>query len=122
MVSLLNSFSRLYLIYINRFQNIAQKVEQALNGKEQTVSIDAPAPAYDFALSATKQIWAAVWSCWDSNIFLPSLVDRFLGLSLQIIARYKSWVEFGLQLMNPELQNVRYFISLTINGGNSLLA
>eukprot|EP01102_Stenamoeba_stenopodia_P000504 TRINITY_DN10491_c0_g1_i1.p1 TRINITY_DN10491_c0_g1~~TRINITY_DN10491_c0_g1_i1.p1 ORF type:complete len:777 (-),score=153.84 TRINITY_DN10491_c0_g1_i1:104-2434(-) len=88
-----------------QFQNIAQKVEQALNGEEQAISVDSPAPAYDFALPATKQIWTYIWLCWDSNIFLPPLVDRFLGLSLQIIARYKSWIEFGLQLMNPEQQN-----------------
>ncbi|KAA8494385.1 Conserved oligomeric Golgi complex subunit 2 [Porphyridium purpureum] len=49
-----------------------------------------------YHLPATHALLHALRLCWDDHIFLPALAGRFLRLSLQCIARYKSWVQAGL--------------------------
>lgn len=34
--------------------------------------------------------------CWSNKIYLSALVNRFVKLSLQLISRYRTWLEIGL--------------------------
>ena len=35
--------------------------------------------------------------CWDRNVFVPQLAHRFWKLMLQILSRYRTWIENSLQ-------------------------
>lgn len=44
----------------------------------------------------TASLVASLRRCWSQDVFLPSLTHRFLRLSLQLLARYSTWVRTGL--------------------------
>lgn len=44
----------------------------------------------------TASLVASLRRCWSEDVFLPSLTHRFLRLSLQLLARYCTWVRTGL--------------------------
>lgn len=44
----------------------------------------------------TASLVASLRRCWSEEVFLTSLTHRFLRLSLQLLARYSTWVRTGL--------------------------
>lgn len=44
----------------------------------------------------TASLVASLRRCWSEAVFLDSLTHRFLRLSLQLLARYSTWVRTGL--------------------------
>ncbi|KAH8828049.1 oligomeric golgi complex component, COG2-domain-containing protein [Flagelloscypha sp. PMI_526] len=51
-----------------------------------------------FATSQAGAVWVAVTACWSAEVFIPSLAFRFWRLTLQILSRYKTWLENTLDL------------------------
>lgn len=49
-----------------------------------------------YRATPTACLVASLRRCWSEDVFLPSLAHRFLRLSLQLLARYSTWVRTGL--------------------------
>lgn len=49
-----------------------------------------------YGVRATAALVAALRRCWAEDVFLPALTHRFVRLSLQLLARYITWVRSGL--------------------------
>ncbi len=49
-----------------------------------------------YKVRATAALVAALRRCWSEDVFLPALTHRFVRLSLQLLARYVTWVRSGL--------------------------
>lgn len=91
-----------------RFQEVTSKFDQLLN--EGPVSLaNSPLGSGDLADSGsrllrtdvyraapTASLVASLRRCWSEDVFLTSLTHRFLRLSLQLLARYATWVRTGL--------------------------
>ncbi|XP_038617294.1 conserved oligomeric Golgi complex subunit 2 [Tachyglossus aculeatus] len=71
-----------------RFREIAAGLERALSdGLEE-----APAGS-SYCLLATQVTWASVTRCWSDELFLPLLAPRLWKLTLQILARFATFVK-----------------------------
>lgn len=46
-----------------------------------------------FVLPATTAVDQAIGDCWRSDIYLPALAPRFWRLTLQLLGRYRSWLD-----------------------------
>lgn len=70
-----------------RFQEIAGLFENSLViGFNKTTE-------NEFYLTASYQMWESIYKCWQSNVYLPTLVHRFLRLTLQLLSRYSAWID-----------------------------
>jgi hypothetical protein len=49
--------------------------------------------AQPFQLQSTLLLWQLIHRCWDRDIYLQPLCHRFWKLTLQLIARYSTWLE-----------------------------
>ncbi|KAF9227314.1 COG complex component [Gyrodon lividus] len=54
-----------------------------------------------FLTPQAESIWAAVGSCWSAEVFIPDLAYRFWRLTLQLLSRYKTWLEIFLPQFEP---------------------
>lgn len=91
-----------------RFQEVTSKFDQYLS--EGPVSLaESPLGSGELANSGsrllrtdvyraapTASLVASLRRCWSEDVFLTSLTHRFLRLSLQLLARYSTWVRTGL--------------------------
>jgi len=46
-----------------------------------------------FVTQQAAAVWAAIASCWSAQVYIPELSHRFWKLTLQLISRYKSWLD-----------------------------
>ncbi|KAG5650522.1 hypothetical protein H0H81_011940 [Sphagnurus paluster] len=46
-----------------------------------------------FATPQANAAWVAITACWSAEIFIPDLCHRFWRLTLQILSRYKTWLD-----------------------------
>ena len=61
-----------------------------------TVTMTRTAEIAPFVMSSTAAVWLAMTTCWDRNVFVPQLAHRFWKLMLQILSRYRTWIENNL--------------------------
>ena len=80
------------------FKELAESLDTAV-APASAGSDPAPAGAagHGFALRPTAACWAAMQRCWADDCFVPALADRFLKLSLQLLARYATWLRAGVR-------------------------
>ncbi|KAB0383559.1 hypothetical protein FD755_005476, partial [Muntiacus reevesi] len=71
-----------------RFREIAGSLEAALTD----VLEDAPAGS-SYRLLASHRTWSSLQRCWSDKMFLPLLAHRLWRLTLQILARYSTFVK-----------------------------
>ncbi|KAG9017709.1 hypothetical protein FRB90_000194 [Tulasnella sp. 427] len=50
----------------------------------------------DFATSQAAAFYTAIQACWGSGVFIPELAHRFWRLTLQLLSRYRSWLDLNL--------------------------
>ncbi|KAK7685131.1 hypothetical protein QCA50_011494 [Cerrena zonata] len=75
-----------------RWKEIVTKLEEALASNTlERVSGKAP-----FATAQGVASWDAINACWSAQVFIPDLGHRFWKLTLQILSRYRSWMENSL--------------------------
>ncbi|XP_059157216.1 conserved oligomeric Golgi complex subunit 2-like [Physella acuta] len=68
-----------------RFQDIAGSFETSLATGFNNVQ-------GDFHLQSSNALWTCLNWCWREDIFLPALTHRFVKLNLQLLSRYKTWL------------------------------
>jgi conserved oligomeric Golgi complex subunit 2 len=49
-----------------------------------------------FSMSSSAAVWSAMTTCWDRNVYVPQLAHRFWKLMLQILSRYRTWIQNSL--------------------------
>ncbi|KAJ7579135.1 COG complex component [Mycena floridula] len=81
-----------------RWKEIVIKLEEAL----AVTRIESSAVTADnqFVTPQGAAVWTAVSACWSAEVFIPQLSHRFWRLSLQVLTRYKTWLDQSL--MKPE--------------------
>lgn len=85
--SLLNKWS-LPVYFQIRFQDIATRFETAL-----CYGFSNSSGSNGFFLNSTAMMWKCLGECWEQDIFLPALLHRFVKLNIQLLSRYKSWLD-----------------------------
>lgn len=91
-----------------RFQEITSRFDQHLSAGPVS-TITSPLTDEDWNLSSsnllgieayqatpTASLVACIQRCWAEDVFHTALTHRFLRLSLQLLARYSTWVRTGL--------------------------
>ncbi|KAH9063765.1 COG complex component [Lactarius deliciosus] len=80
-----------------RWKDIVTRLEDALSvSKLEPESTLKKAEIAPFVMSSTAAVWSAMTTCWDRNVFVPQLAHRFWKLMLQILSRYRTWIENSL--------------------------
>ncbi|KAM0752493.1 COG complex component [Meredithblackwellia eburnea MCA 4105] len=78
-----------------RFKEIVGAVERTLEG---TSSIGG---GNVFLLAESDAIWKALQQCWNDDVYLPELAPRFWRLTLQLLSRYRTWLNNVAPKHNP---------------------
>ncbi|KAL6064293.1 Conserved oligomeric Golgi complex subunit 2 [Balamuthia mandrillaris] len=84
-----------------RFQEIASAFEDSLSASALKIDGDA-ANSGEFVMSCTTSLWQSLGKCWMQGIYVPALSHRFYKLSLQLLARYKTWLEEIISTANAQ--------------------
>ncbi|KAF7428648.1 hypothetical protein PC9H_007875 [Pleurotus ostreatus] len=88
-----------------RWKDVVGKLEGSLS----TISIERSTDTSNSSLSGTPFVmsqaaaaWSAVSLCWSSDVYIPELSYRFWRLTLQIISRFKTWLDQSLAMEIPQ--------------------
>ncbi|PBK74315.1 COG complex component [Armillaria solidipes] len=77
-----------------RWKEIVTKLEDSLSStRVETTSGKGSA---SFVTAQAAAIWMAVTACWSAENYIPDLSYRFWRLTLQLLSRYKTWLEQSL--------------------------
>ncbi|THH20409.1 hypothetical protein EW146_g922 [Bondarzewia mesenterica] len=82
-----------------RWKEIVTKLEDSL----ATTKIE-PSSSKDlrpFVMSQSAAIWVAITTCWSGEVYIPELGHRFWKLTLQLLSRYRTWLESSLPRVEP---------------------
>eukprot|EP00106_Octopus_bimaculoides_P001032 XP_014768474.1 PREDICTED: conserved oligomeric Golgi complex subunit 2-like [Octopus bimaculoides] len=95
-----------------RFQEIAGAFENSLLS-----GLNNAPDGSDMYLHASFHLWESICHCWQPDVYLPTLMHRFLKLNLQLLSRYSSWIEEIYQKeifpmfekdIRPKLESIGY--------------
>ncbi|KAF9241626.1 oligomeric golgi complex component, COG2-domain-containing protein [Melanogaster broomeanus] len=85
-----------------RWKDIVGKLEDCLTAVTLNPdSINSDPGQSAFLTPQAENIWASIGSCWSAEVFIPDLAYRFWRLTLQLLSRYKTWLEASLPLTEP---------------------
>ena len=96
-----------------RFQEIGNKLETSF-----VVTPQAPntiTSNEEFVIYSSKVLWETLYLCWENGIYLASLAHRFLKLSLQLIMRYKHWIQSSLSESQSQEQWIQSLVNFNSN-------
>ncbi|KAJ4483374.1 COG complex component [Lentinula aciculospora] len=95
-----------------RWKEIVSKVEEAL-ALPVELSDNLTMTADSLITPQATAIWVALTACWSAEIYIPELSYRFWRLTLQLLSRYRVWLNDVVQ------DNIHGFLnsSNTINTG-----
>ncbi|KAI9507427.1 COG complex component [Russula earlei] len=80
-----------------RWKEIVTRLEDILStSKLEPESSSRRAEISPFTLSSSAAVWSAITTCWDGNVYVPQLAHRFWKLTLQILSRYRTWIQNSL--------------------------
>jgi hypothetical protein len=74
-----------------RWKEIVTTFETALNAPSN------PASSGEWSLPQSAAAWKAFAMCWDPDVYIPELSNRFWRLALQISIRYATWLKAQLK-------------------------
>ncbi|TFK44741.1 COG complex component [Crucibulum laeve] len=74
-----------------RWKEIIGKLENSLSVTRLEMSLKAESDP--FATSEAHAVWTAICTCWSAEVYIPDLCPRFWRLTLQILNRYRSWID-----------------------------
>ncbi|KAJ1304471.1 hypothetical protein OPQ81_005618 [Rhizoctonia solani] len=52
----------------------------------------------EFSTPQANAIYTAIKSCWSTQVYIPELGHRFWRLTLQLLSRYRTWMDTSLPL------------------------
>lgn len=80
-----------------RWKEIITKLEETLSSR----ILDPEAPNFTpgrnvFVTAQAADIFTAIASCWSAEVYIPDLAHRFWKFTLQLLSRYREWLESSL--------------------------
>jgi len=57
------------------------------------------------ALSSSSTLWECLQRCWQDDVCIDSISDKFLRLTLQLLSRYATWLSVGLAARTGDSTN-----------------
>ncbi|KAJ3919433.1 COG complex component [Lentinula edodes] len=82
-----------------RWKEIVSKVEDALALPVEP-SGKPPGTADSLITPQATSVWVALTACWSAEIYIPELSHRFWRLTLQLLSRYRVWLNDVVQDTN----------------------
>ncbi|KAH7926725.1 COG complex component [Leucogyrophana mollusca] len=80
-----------------RWKDIITRLEESLAVTTITpaahTSITGRGP---FVTAQAADVWTAISACWSAEVYIPDLGHRFWKLTLQLIGRFKGWLDSSL--------------------------
>ncbi|TDL25958.1 COG complex component [Rickenella mellea] len=58
-----------------------------------------------FATRQAKSVYNAIAACWSADIYIPDLSHRFWKLTLQVLSRYRVWLDASLVSLDLSSSN-----------------
>ncbi|GBG89774.1 hypothetical protein CBR_g49627 [Chara braunii] len=93
-----------------RFQEIAGALDTALPSGSLTEAQGGPVKVEndtsEFLLHSSAVLWKSLQRCWHDDVFIPTVADKFLRLTLQLISRYTLWISAGLNARKVNITGV----------------
>lgn len=82
-----------------RWKETVTKLEDSLSvTKLERVTTKANAP---FVTSQAAAVWTAISYIWSAQVYIPELSHRFWKLTLQLVSRYRSWLDTSMPALEP---------------------
>ncbi|KAG2342944.1 COG complex component [Suillus weaverae] len=80
-----------------RWKEVITKLEETLSSR----ILDPEAPNFTpgrngFVTAQAAEIFTAIASCWSAEGYIPDLAHRFWKFTLQLLSRYREWLESSL--------------------------
>ncbi|KAG1816061.1 COG complex component [Suillus subaureus] len=80
-----------------RWKEVITKLEETLSSRV----LDPEAPNFTpgrnvFVTAQAADIFTAISSCWSAEVYIPDLAHRFWKFTLQLLSRYREWLESSL--------------------------
>ncbi|KAI0047760.1 COG complex component [Auriscalpium vulgare] len=82
-----------------RWKEIVTRLEDALSATKLE-----PSPSRDidpFVLVPSAAVWSGISACWSSDVYIPALGHRFWKFTLQLLSRYRTWLESSVPRLDP---------------------
>jgi len=86
----------LHAYFSLRSQELAGVVDTDLHKP----GLDTSLASDGFLLTATTQIWLTTKKCMSDDFFVPALADKFIRLFAQVLSRYRTWVNGGIESLS----------------------
>ncbi|KAI8993989.1 COG complex component [Trametes punicea] len=82
-----------------RWKEIVARLEEVLaTTKLERTASKALVP---FVTAQAAAVFDAIRTCWSAEVFIPELSSRFWRFTLQIISRYRTWLDKSLPPLEP---------------------
>ncbi|KAG1752981.1 oligomeric golgi complex component, COG2-domain-containing protein [Suillus lakei] len=80
-----------------RWKEVVTKLEETLSSR----ILDPEAPSFTpgrnvFVTAQAAEVFIAIASCWSAEGYIPDLAHRFWKFTLQLLSRYREWLESSL--------------------------
>ncbi|PRP86900.1 component of oligomeric golgi complex 2-like [Planoprotostelium fungivorum] len=91
----------LSVYYQLRMQDIVSRFESSLLETSQDVQ---PPSKEEFSMNATRVLWNCLCRPWSKEVYLKPLGYKFFRLVLQLVVRYKQWIDQQCQEQGKTIQ------------------
>ncbi|TFK92716.1 COG complex component [Polyporus arcularius HHB13444] len=82
-----------------RWKEIVTKLEDHLSTtKLERTASKASGP---FVTSQASAVYDAIRACWSAEVYIPELNSRFWKFTLQLLSRYRTWLDKSLPPLEP---------------------
>ncbi|KAI0267134.1 oligomeric golgi complex component, COG2-domain-containing protein [Gloeopeniophorella convolvens] len=101
-----NTFERRWQLPVYfqlRWKEVVTRLEETLSTGRLESAFALKKDSGPFMMVSTHAAWVAMTTCWDQNVFVPQLSHRFWKLTLQVLSRYRTWIEASLPSAALEL-------------------
>ncbi|KAI0709565.1 COG complex component [Cerioporus squamosus] len=84
-----------------RWKEIVTKLEESLSTTKLERSASKGFASALFVTSQASAVYDAIRACWSAEIFIPELNSRFWKFTLQLLSRYRTWLDKSLPPLEP---------------------
>lgn len=81
-----------------RFNEFAASIDEELNKP----GLDTSLASDGFLLASTTHTWLTMGKCVAEDVFVPALAHKFIQLFAQVLSRYKTWVNSGIEALSMQ--------------------
>lgn len=76
-----------------RWKEIVTKLEDAFTTSQPSLLRDPRSDSQPFFTSQALMVVHCITTCWSDEVFIPDLGHRFWRLTLQILSRFRTWLD-----------------------------